>query len=106
MTIGEVINKLVGTVMIFGCVPLFMMDMFFPALFLGIGGLSLLGHKDRAAVSDPKLAKQLAELNERLAAIQIDLAGTQKTVGELTEERDFMRQLAAGPGREAAPRNG
>ncbi len=105
--IGVIANKLIGAGSLVAAMPFLahVYESFFnPAnllaglLFAG-GGLWLVGRRERAAGPDLETLQQLQRLTDGMAATQAELTTMQERLDQLTEESDFLRQLAArGPG--------
>ncbi len=67
----------------------------------GLLGLWLTSRREARPAVDLELERRLVELSERLAASQAELGTVEERLDRLTQEQDFMRQLA---GRSQAPR--
>ncbi len=73
-----------------------------PGILFAAGGFVLALRRDRHVVElEPEVERRLAQLTENLAATHSELVATQERLERLTDEQDFMRQLA---GRSGAPR--
>jgi hypothetical protein len=68
----------------------------FSGLACGAGGLWLLSRREHVATLPDDVAARLKRLEAAVATTQQDLAVAQEELKEITEERNFLRQLRAG----------
>jgi hypothetical protein len=102
MRTSELINKVAGTGMLtlaaafltLGGLGIFNQAMI-PGLFFGMAGTALLTRREKTAALPADLADRLARLEAAVASTQQDLTMAQEELKEITEERNFLRQLRA-----------
>lgn len=97
---SDILNKLLAAGMLIASMSFFAgmphTDEFvIPGLLFGAGGFWLASRRGRPAVErDPGLEGRLTQLSDGLAATQAELIAMQQQLERVTEEQDFMRQLA------------
>ncbi len=96
-----ILNKLIVALLFLASIAFFAeadnVDVYvLPGMIFAAAGFVLALRKERrpAAELEPVLTQRLAELSENISAVHGDLAVMQERIDRLTEERDFMRQLA------------
>ncbi len=100
---SEILNKLIAAGMIIASVAFFsdighMAVNIVPGVLFGAGGFVLALRRERRVVElEPGVESRLTQLTENLAATHSELVATQERLERLTEEQDFMRQLAGRP---------
>ncbi len=104
---SEILNKLIAAGMMVASMGFFsdinhMAIYIVPGVLFGAGGFVLALRRDRRVIElEPGLERRLAERTDHLGATRSELIATQERLDRLTDEQDFMRQLA---GRPPAPR--
>jgi hypothetical protein len=104
---GDILNKLMGAGLMLASVAFFAdightAAFIIPGLLFGAGGFLLALKRDRHPTADLQLQQRLEQLAESLAGTQLELTAAQERLDRLSDERDFMRQLAAPAQRSAA----
>ncbi len=101
-----IVNKVIGAGMLLTSIPFLAhaqpgllvqpVNLITGALFAG-GGLWLVARREKKpAAAELDVQQRLQRLTEGMAATQGEIVAMQERLERLTEERDFMRQLAAG----------
>lgn len=110
---NEILSRLIGAGSMFASMIFFGQmggthEYLLPGIFFGVSGLFMVIRRgdQRPALPDVETQQRLSQLSEGLAATQQEVAAAQERLDRLTEERDFLRQLATPargrPGVEAA----
>jgi len=107
--VTEILNKVMGAGLLVASMSFFSMidrapEVILPGLLFGVSGLYLAARRDRRVAAELELQQRVAQLAESLSATQLELSATQERLDRLTDERDFMRQLAppSAPARPSA----
>ncbi len=108
---SEILNKLIIALLFLASIGFFAgadrTDIYvLPGILFAAGGFVLALRRDRRVVElEPEVERRLAQLTENLAATHSELVSTQERLDRLTDEQDFMRQLAgrAAPARIPQP---
>ncbi len=101
-----IVNKVVGAGMLLVSIPFLAhaqvgallqpVQILSGALFAG-GGLWLVARREKKLpAAELDVQQRLQQLTEGMASTQGEIVAMQERLERLTEERDFMRQLAAG----------
>ncbi len=106
---SDIANKLIVAGLLFASMLFFANiqetdDFIVPGVLFAIAGLVgfwLISRREARPAADLDLERRVVELSERLAASQAELGTVEERLERLTQEQDFMRQLA---GRQAVPR--
>ncbi len=99
---SDILNKLIAAGLLLASILFFAAidenDKYIvPGMLFAIAGLAvflLALRRDARPAADPELERRLVELSERVAAGQAELGAVQDHLERLTQEQDFMRQLA------------
>ncbi len=101
---SEILSRIIGAGSMFASMIFFGQmgnthEYLLPGIFFGASGLWMVIRRGerRSALPEPEVQYRLAQLQEGLASNQQELAAIQEQVNRLTEERDFLRQLATPP---------
>ncbi len=106
---SDVLNKVIAAGLLLASILFFANieatdEFIVPGLLFAVAGLLtfwLTSRREARPTADLELERRVVELSERLAANQTELGTVQEHLERLTQEHDFMRQLA---GRTPAPR--
>lgn len=99
---SDILNKLIAAGLLLASIIFFgNMDRtdeyVVPGFLFAMAGLVIFWlsmRRDARPVADPELERRVVELSERLAATQGELGGALERLDRLTDEHEFMRQLA------------
>ena len=98
---NEILSRLIGAGSMFASMIFFGQmggthEYLLPGIFFGVSGLFMVIRRgdQRPALPDVETQQRLRQLAEGLATTQQEMAATQERLDRLSEERDFMRQLA------------
>ncbi len=102
---SDVLNKVIAAGLLLASILFFAnieeTDKFIvPGLLFAVAGLLtfwLASRREARPPADLELERRVVELSERLAAGQAELGTVQERLERLTQEQDFMRQLAGRP---------
>ncbi len=102
---SDILNKVIAAGLLFASILFFAnieeTDKFIvPGMLFAAAGLVafwLASRREGRPAPDPELERRVVELSERLAANQAELGAVQEHLERLTQEQDFMRQLAGRP---------
>ncbi len=105
----DIINKLLGAGMSLASIGFFIASFehggaavaILPAVLFCGGGFWLIARRESPPPLQPEVQQRMERLAEVVATMQNELAATQERVERLSEEHDFMRQLATPTGRAA-----
>ena len=109
---SEILGRIVGAGSMLASVAFFgnmgsVHEYVLPGLLFGASGLWMVVRRGerRAPTAELDVQQRLAQLAQGLSATQQELASTQEQLERMSEERDFLRQLAtpAGPRPSAEP---
>lgn len=99
MKAADLINKVAGVGLLVVSVLFFVGfadsgdgEFLIPGLLLGTSGMWLLSRREKEGIL-PDLPARVERLEGALAAAQQELAASQTQIRELTEEREFYREL-------------
>ena len=102
---SDILNKLISAGLLLASIIFFAnmehTDSYIvPGFLFGAAGLVtfwLSMRRESRPAADPELERRVVALSERLAATQGDLGSVQERLERLTDEHEFMRQLAGRP---------
>ena len=104
---SEIINKVLGAGMSLASMGFFVeafsgsfahVGAVIPGLLFGAGGFWLIARRESAAALEPQVQQRMERLADAVTTVQNELNAMQDKVERLSDEHDFMRQLAAPAG--------
>lgn len=106
---SDIFNKIMGAGLMLGSMAFFsdigvQHEFLFPGVLFGVAGVFFATRREKRAALQAEEQRRLDQLAEGLAATQQELTAVMERLDRISDERDFMRQLAAPePTRRVAP---